>query len=171
MSLGLPGKRFNGFFANHTSFIRLNHYPPCPTPDLTLGVGRHKDPGALTVLAQDNVGGLDVKRKDGEWVRVNPIPSSYIINLGDCCQVWSNDKYVSAEHRVTVNSKRKRFSIPFFFNSSNNVMVKPIKELVNERNPSKYTEFNWGKFFKTKNVGNYNKREAENLQIHHFQDV
>lgn len=88
LSLNLPAKRLNGFFKNSTSFIRLNHYPPCPSPDLALGVGRHKDGGALTVLAQDDVGGLDVKRKsDGEWVRVKPIRNSYIINVGDIIQV------------------------------------------------------------------------------------
>ncbi|KAF8409995.1 hypothetical protein HHK36_002515 [Tetracentron sinense] len=88
MSLGLPAKRFNGFSKEQTSFIRLNYYPPCPTPELTLGVGQHKDAGALTVLAQDDVGGLEVKRKtDGEWIRVKPIPDSYIINVGDIIQV------------------------------------------------------------------------------------
>ena len=88
LSLGLPEDRFKGYFKDQTSFIRLNHYPPCPSPDLALGVGRHKDGGALTVLAQDEVGGLEVKRKtDGEWVRVRPTPNAYIINVGDVIQV------------------------------------------------------------------------------------
>jgi isopenicillin N synthase-like dioxygenase len=88
LSLGLPGDKFHGFFKDQTSFIRLNHYPPCPSPHLALGVGRHKDDGALTILAQDNVGGLEVKRKtDGEWIRVNPTADAYIINVGDIIQV------------------------------------------------------------------------------------
>ena len=88
LSLGLPANRFNGFFKDQTSFIRLNHYPPCPIPHLALGVGRHKDAGALTVLAQDEVGGLEVKRKsDGEWIRVKPTPDAFIINVGDMIQV------------------------------------------------------------------------------------
>ena len=89
LTLKLPATRFNSFFKDSACFIRLNHYPPCPSPDLALGVGRHKDGGALTVLAQDDVGGLDVKRKsDGEWVRVKPIRNSYIINVGDIIQVY-----------------------------------------------------------------------------------
>ncbi|MCL7047027.1 hypothetical protein MKW94_011204 [Papaver nudicaule] len=170
MSLGLPEKRLNGYFNDdHTSFIRFNHYPPCPEPHLALGVGRHKDAGALTVLAQDDVGGLDVKRKtDGEWVRVKPIPGSFIVNVGDIIQVWSNEKYESAEHRVTVNSKRERFSIPFFFNPSHHVMVKLLEELVNHQNPAKYKEYNWGKFFKTRKMSNFKKLDVENIQIHHF---
>ena len=88
LSLGLPEDRFKGYFKDQTTRIRLNHYLPCPSPELALGVGRHKDGGALTVLAQDDFGGLDVKRKtDGEWLRVNPTPNAYIINLGDTLQV------------------------------------------------------------------------------------
>jgi len=90
LSLGLSADRLNGFFKDHTSFIRLNHYPPCPAPQLALGVGRHKDGGALTILAQDGVGGLEVRRKsDGEWVRVKPTPGAFIINVGDIIQVSS----------------------------------------------------------------------------------
>nr|DAD40550.1 TPA_asm: hypothetical protein HUJ06_014873 [Nelumbo nucifera] len=170
LSLGLPGKRLNGFFKDQTSFVRLNHYPPCPSPELALGVGRHKDAGALTVLAQDDVGGLDVKHKtDGEWVRVKPIPDSYIINVGDIIQVWSNDTYESAEHRVRVNRERERFSIPFFFNPSHYVTVKPLEELVIMQNKSpKYEEYNWGKFFTTRKLSNFKKLEVENIQIYHF---
>ncbi|XP_048128903.1 flavanone 3-dioxygenase 1-like isoform X2 [Rhodamnia argentea] len=87
-SLGLPANRFDDFFKDQTSFVRLNHYPPCPEPQLALGVGRHKDSGALTILAQDDVGGLEVKRKsDGEWVQVKPIPNAFIINVGDIIKV------------------------------------------------------------------------------------
>ncbi|XP_070662264.1 gibberellin 20 oxidase 2-like [Malus domestica] len=83
LSLGLPENRFNSYFEDRTSFIRLNHYPPCPSPQLAIGVGRHKDSGALTVLSQDDVGGLEVMRKaDGEWIT----PNAYIINVGDILQ-------------------------------------------------------------------------------------
>ncbi|KAL2455782.1 2-oxoglutarate (2OG) and Fe(II)-dependent oxygenase superfamily protein [Abeliophyllum distichum] len=152
LSLGLPAEKFNGFFKNQTSFMRLNSYPICPIPHLALGVGRHKDSGALTVLAQDDVGGLEVKRKsDEEWV-----------------QVWSNDKYESVEHRVTVNSERERFSIPFFFNPSHNVMVEPLKELTTKQNPARYKPYNWGKFHTTRNISNFKKLNVENIQIYHF---
>jgi isopenicillin N synthase-like dioxygenase len=172
LSLNLPAKRFNVFFEEQTTFIRLNHYPPCPYPDLALGVGRHKDAGALTVLYQDSTSGLDVKRKsDGNWVRVKPIPNSFIINVGDIIQVWSNDKYESAEHRVSVNSSKDRFSIPFFFNPASHTNVKPLEELVDEKNPARYDEYNWGEFFKTRKDSNYKKLEAENIQITHFKRV
>lgn len=169
LSLGLEANRFDEFFKDSTSFIRLNYYPPCPIPDLALGVGRHKDAGALTVLYQDDVGGLEVKRKtDGEWIRVKPTPNAYIINVGDIIQVWSNDKYDSVEHRVMVNSERERFSIPFFFNPSHSTMVKPLVELATDENPANYKEYNWGKFFATRKLSNFKKLAVENIQINHF---
>ncbi|XP_039141018.1 probable 2-oxoglutarate-dependent dioxygenase At5g05600 [Dioscorea cayenensis subsp. rotundata] len=172
MSLNLPAKILNSFFEGSTSFSRLNHYNPCPSPDLVLGVGRHKDGGALTVLFQDEVGGLDVKRKtDGEWVRVKPIHNSFIVNVGDIIQVWSNDKYESVEHRVSVNSEKDRLSIPFFFNPAACTNVKPLEELVSEDNPPKYQEYNWGDFFKSRRDSNFQKSEKENLQIYHFKRV
>ncbi|KAK9165301.1 hypothetical protein Scep_000492 [Stephania cephalantha] len=168
LSLGLPAERFSDYFENDTSFVRLNHYPPCPSPELALGVGRHKDSGALTVLSQDDVGGLEVRRKDGEWTKVKPIPDSYIINVGDIIQVWSNGRYKSIEHRVKANSARERFSIPFFFNPAHHVMVKPMEELIDEQSPAKYREYNWGKFFKTRKLSDFKKLDVENIQIHHF---
>jgi isopenicillin N synthase-like dioxygenase len=169
MSLGLPKNRLNHYFKDETSFVRLNHYPPCPVPDLALGVGRHKDAIALTILVQDDVGGLQVKRKsDGEWIRVKPTPDAYIINVGDIIQVWSNDKYESVEHRVMVNSERDRFSIPFFLSPSHYTMVKPLEELVDQRNPAKYRPYNWGKFLATRKRSNFMKLNVENVQIHQF---
>ncbi|RVW49774.1 putative 2-oxoglutarate-dependent dioxygenase [Vitis vinifera] len=168
LSLGLPENRFNLFFEESTSFVRLNHYPPCPVPHLALGVGRHKDPGALTILGQDDVGGLEVKRKtDGEWIRVKPTPDAYIINVGDIIQVWSNDTYESVEHRVILNSERERFSIPFFFNPAHHLWVQPLEELTKGGKP-KYRAYNWGKFFATRKRSNLKKLDVENLQISHF---
>eukprot|EP00253_Pinus_taeda_P015562 PITA_15562 len=168
LSLGLPAEYFNSKFEEQTSIVRLNHYSPCPVPELTLGVGAHKDGGALTVLAQDDVGGLQVKRKDGEWIGVKPMPNSFVINVGDCMQVWSNGKYESVEHRVVVNEKKERFSFPFFLIPSHYVMMGPVPELVNEKNPPRYKEFSWGKFFKRKRDSNFKNLGAENIQIHHF---
>lgn len=169
-SLGLRPDRMHGFFGDdQTTFIRLNHYPPCPSPDLALGVGRHKDAGALTILYQDDVGGLDVKRRsDGEWVRVKPVQDSFIVNVGDIIQVWSNDRYESAEHRVSVNSDKERFSMPYFFNPGSSAMVEPLEELVSDESPARYRAYNWGNFFSTRKNSNFRKLDVENVQIAHF---
>ena len=65
---------------------------------MALGVGRHNDPGVLTMLAQDDVGGLEVKRKrDGEWIRVKPVPDSYVVNVGNVTQVYSRARCWSTD--------------------------------------------------------------------------
>ncbi|GLT39993.1 hypothetical protein SLA2020_141560 [Shorea laevis] len=167
LSLGLPADRLKRHFKEQTSFLRFNHYPPCPNPELALGVGQHRDGSALTVLAQDDVGGLQVM-KDGEWIPVRPVPDSFIINVGSNMQVWSNDAYESVNHRAVVNTKRERFSIPFFFHPAPSAMIRPLEELVSEQNPAKYAEFNWGKFFVARNRSDYQKQDVENIQIDHF---
>jgi len=98
LSLGLAGDKFHECFKNQLSLVRLNHYPPCPSPDLALGVGRHKDSSALTVLAQDDIGGLQVRRKSvGDWIPVKPTPGAFIINVGDIVQVCcSNQQHYSS---------------------------------------------------------------------------
>lgn len=169
LSLRLPGDRFHAFFKDQTSFVRLNRYPPCPFPHLALGVGRHKDISALTILAEDAVGGLEVKRKsDGEWIRVQPIPDAYIINVGDVMQVWSNDAYESAEHRVVVNSEKERFSIPLLFTPAHYTEVKPLEELTDEQNAAKYKPCNWGKYMLTRIRSSFVKLDVENIQIYDF---
>ncbi|KAK4792978.1 hypothetical protein SAY86_023413 [Trapa natans] len=170
ISLGLPPDRFHGYFnEQQTTFMRLNHYPPCPDPTLALGVGPHKDGGALTVLAQDSVGGLQVRRtSDGKWIPIEPVPGAYIINLGNCMQVWTNDAYISAEHRAVVNTQKERFSIPFFFFPGHHVFVSPLDDLTDDRNPPRYQPFKWGTFFATRNRSDYKKLQVENIQIKHF---
>ncbi|XP_054778766.1 flavanone 3-dioxygenase 2-like [Prosopis cineraria] len=172
MSLGLPPRRFEEFLKDQTSSVRLNCYPPCPSPELALGVGHHKDPGVLTILAQDDVGGLEVKRKsDGQWVGVKPIPNAYIINVGDVIQVWTNGEYESVEHRVIANSEKERFSIPFFLNPSHYTVVEPLEEITGEQNPPRYRPYNWGKFLLTRKRSNFVKLQCENIQIHHFENI
>uniref|UniRef100_A0A803M3T1 Fe2OG dioxygenase domain-containing protein n=1 Tax=Chenopodium quinoa TaxID=63459 RepID=A0A803M3T1_CHEQI len=173
LSLGLAADRLNGYFKDHASFVRLNYYPSCPSPQLVLGLNRHKDAGALTILAQDVVGGLQVRRKsDGEWVSVRPNPGAFIVNVGDIVQVWSNDKYESVEHRVMVNSEKERLSIPFFFHPAHYIMVKPLEETIDDETPPpKYNEYNWGVYFATKRKNNFKKLPVENIQVAHFKIV
>ncbi|KAM1013868.1 hypothetical protein FF1_043726 [Malus domestica] len=158
LSLGLPPKRLHGYFENQASFARLNYYAPCPKPDLVLGTGGHRDPSALTVLAQEDVEGLDVLRKsDGAWVRVKPVPDSFVINVGDVLQVWSNDLYESVEHRAMVHAETERYSIPIFFHPSHDITMKPLDELVDERSPAKYPEYKAGKWLNLRMFNNYKK--------------
>jgi isopenicillin N synthase-like dioxygenase len=83
--------------------VACHYYPPCPEPHLTLGATRHSDPGFLTVLLQDGVGGLQVLLGE-HWVDVHPVPGALVVNVGDMLQILSNDRFKSVEHRVVATS-------------------------------------------------------------------
>lgn len=113
--------------------INLNYYPKCPEPELTVGVGRHSDVSTLTILLQDLVGGLYVKKLqsgDDEWVHVPPIPGAIVINVGDALQIMSNGKYKSVEHRVIANGSSNRISVPIFVNPRPADFFGPLPEVL-----------------------------------------
>lgn len=72
----------------HGQHMALNYYPPCPQPELTYGLPGHTDPNLITILLQDDVPGLQVLRH-GKWLPVNPIPNTFIVNIGDQMQVYT----------------------------------------------------------------------------------
>jgi gibberellin 20-oxidase len=82
VSLGVGREYFRDFFKGNDSIMRLNYYPPCQKPDLTLGTGPHCDPTSLTILHQDHVGGLQVF-VDEKWHSVSPDPEAFVVNIGD----------------------------------------------------------------------------------------
>ncbi|XP_021891170.1 LOW QUALITY PROTEIN: feruloyl CoA ortho-hydroxylase 1-like [Carica papaya] len=108
--------------------INLNYYPICPNPELTVGVGRHSDVSTLTILLQDDIGGLYVRGNNDDWIHVPPIYGSLVINVGDALQIMSNGRYKSVEHRVVANGSRNRISIPIFVNPRPQDIICPFPE-------------------------------------------
>ncbi|OMO64910.1 Oxoglutarate/iron-dependent dioxygenase [Corchorus olitorius] len=96
-----------------TCYLRLNRYPPCPIASQIFGLMPHTDSDFLTILHQDQVGGLQLE-KDGKWVAVKPNPEALIINIGDLFQAWSNGYYKSVQHCVVTNPTKERFSAAYF---------------------------------------------------------
>ncbi|KAK8577194.1 hypothetical protein V6N13_122186 [Hibiscus sabdariffa] len=140
VNLGLEQDRLQNAFGgdNLGACLRINFYPKCPQPDLTLGLSSHSDPGGLTILLPDHqVPGLQVRR-DGRWITVKPAPHAFIVNIGDQVQVLSNANYKSVEHRVIVNSGMERVSLAFFYNPKSDIPIKPVEELVSEEKPALY---------------------------------
>jgi isopenicillin N synthase-like dioxygenase len=118
LSLDLPRDYFAQFYDMPGTTLRLIRYPPHPTTALgnQLGAGAHTDWGGVTLLAQDSLGGLEVRTVDDEWVQARPIPGTFVVNLGDLMQRWTNGLYRSNMHRVKNNSSTEdRYSIPFFY--------------------------------------------------------
>ncbi len=158
-----------GFDDAHTSFLRLNYYPRYPEgllDDRPLGVGEHTDAGALTVLMQDCQPGLEVKRDD-RWYLVEPRAGALVVNIGDIVQVWSNDRYRAALHRVITNSSADRYSIPFFLNPSWDTSYEPLPTTVTAREPAHYRRIHWREFRALRAAGDY-ADVGEEVQIAHY---
>ncbi|MCO5588793.1 hypothetical protein L7F22_042752 [Adiantum nelumboides] len=138
--LGLKGEEVLRRYVNDggSSALKWNHYPPCPQPDKTLGLPPHSDVSLISLLWQDQVGGLQVKL-NGEWVTMKPRKDALVVNIGDIFQVWSNDQYLSGQHRAILNSEKSRYSLAYFYYSGVETMLTPIPEaLVMRKQCSKF---------------------------------
>lgn len=114
------------WFNPATTWLRLLHYPPQePQPDL-YGSAPHVDYGAITFLAQDQVGGLQVQAADGIWLDVPCEPGSFVLNTGSMMVRWSNGLLKATPHRVINRSGRERYSIPFFYDPAVTTVVEPL---------------------------------------------
>jgi isopenicillin N synthase-like dioxygenase len=165
MNLGVGPETLRAAFEpRHTSFVRLNYYPRCPAPERPagvqtprcghLGVNHHTDAGALTVLLQDDYPGLEVLHDDA-WRLVAPRRDSLVVNIGDVVQVWSNDRYRAALHRVVASSDTERFSVPFFLNPSPDARYAPLPTTIDAEHPARYRAIDWREFRARRAAGDY----------------
>lgn len=145
-SLSLESNTFAQHFTQRSGSLRLHHYPPCPQPALTFGANVHTDPNMLTILYQDEVGGLQIRGRDDKWVGVKPCKEAVVINIGDSFQAWVNSRYLSVEHRVLVNSRRARLSLGLFVSPPEDVVIEAPPELVDDEHPQQYKPFTWAEY-------------------------
>ena len=169
--LGAPEEELTKFFIKgDTSFLRLNHYPVCNHPakshrdsagDGHLGIYDHTDAGALTILAQSETPGLQI-REGSHWKTVPSVEKELIVNTGDLLQIWSNDQFPAPVHRVLANDKFDRYSAAFFLNPKYETDVVPLST-ANQR----FRSLNWGDFRSKRSAGDYADL-GEEIQIDHF---
>ncbi len=139
-TLDLP----EGFFVEHArkppSQLRLLHYPEndFPMDNRNLGIGAHSDFECFTILHQ-TAPGLQVMNAADEWVEAPPIPGTFIVNVGDTLEAWTNGRFKATQHRV-VNSGKERFSIPLFFSADYATVIEPLPQFVSPDNPPRYSK-------------------------------
>ncbi|XP_030960669.1 gibberellin 2-beta-dioxygenase 6-like [Quercus lobata] len=138
-NLGHQTGVFEDICDESTCFIRLNRYPACPISPEMFGLVPHTDSDFLTILYQDQVGGLQLM-KDSKWVAVKPNQDALIVNIGDLFQAWSNDVYKSVEHKVMANRTTERYSIAYFLCPSYDSLIGSCRE------PSIYRKFTFGEY-------------------------
>ena len=119
--------------------INLIHYPPHPpvTSGRQFGLRPHSDTTAFTILAQGDVGGLQVEH-GGDWIDVPPVPGSFVINIGDMMARWTNDRFASTPHRVINRSGTERYSVAFFAIPDFDAEVACLPSCMGPGNPPKY---------------------------------
>jgi isopenicillin N synthase-like dioxygenase len=140
---------------------RLLHYPPQPpdASDEQFGCAPHTDYGCITILWQDDVGGLEVMNRAGRWVAAPYIDDAFVVNIGDMLALWSNDLYVSTPHRVTNRSGRERYSIPIFYDPDFDTVVECLPNCSTAENPAKYAPIVAGEYITAKYDASYAYRK------------
>jgi isopenicillin N synthase-like dioxygenase len=140
-SLELPEDFFVSYYDMPNTTLGLLRYRPHPAnarPN-QLGAGAHTDWGAITLLAQDELGGLEVRTVEGEWVEASPVPGTFVVNLGDLMQRWTNGLYRSNLHRVKNRSTtRERYSMPFFYGPRPDSRIECLPSCSDANNPPKF---------------------------------
>ncbi len=148
VSLGLSPLAFRDKTDRPIAQLRLLHYPPQPGPvdPSRLGIGAHCDYECFTILAQGEVGGLQVRNPAGEWVEASPIPGTFVVNLGEMLARWTNDVFTATPHRVINRAGQERYSVPFFFGTNYDAVIESLETCCSPARPSRYPPVKGGHY-------------------------
>ncbi|MFT4268517.1 MAG: 2OG-Fe(II) oxygenase family protein [Xenophilus sp.] len=159
LSLDLPATALDHHFENPTTFLRALHYPPQPPlADDQMGSAPHTDYGIITLLAQDDSGGLQVRPRGGDWIEAPPIPGTYVLNVGDMLARWTNERFVSTPHRVINRNGGDRYSLPYFLDPSMHAVIECLPTCTGPGNPPKHPPVRYGDYLLDRLNRNYDYR-------------
>ncbi|MDT0690173.1 2-oxoglutarate and iron-dependent oxygenase domain-containing protein [Salegentibacter sp. F188] len=151
LHIGLKETYFDHWASNGNSILRPIHYPPITEePKGAVRAGAHGDINLITLLMGASTGGLQVLRKDGEWIDAIPQEDELVINVGDMLERHTNNKLRSTVHRVVNPPKEEwgnpRYSIPFFLHPRSEMPLDCLEECIDENHPKQYEDITAGEF-------------------------
>jgi isopenicillin N synthase-like dioxygenase len=131
-----------------------------------MALHHHTDPGAITLLLQDDCGGLQARSRAHGWIDVPPLAGAIVVNVGDILQVWTNDRCTAGVHRVVpITAPQGRISIPFFYQPKVDAVVEPW--LAGAETPH-YRGFSWQEYIRGRVTDNYSDIGEEDIQIDRY---
>ncbi|MEO8752393.1 MAG: 2-oxoglutarate and iron-dependent oxygenase domain-containing protein [Casimicrobiaceae bacterium] len=162
IALDIERDFFRGRYRRPLVRARLLHYPPQyeGTDAGQFGAAEHTDYGTITILWQDDAGGLQVKNRAGQWIDAPTLEDAFVINIGDMLARWSNDVFVSTPHRVINTSGRERFSIPVFYDPDYDTVVECLPNCASSANPPRYPPIVAGEYITSRYDGTYSYRQS-----------
>ncbi len=136
LGLGMPKDYFEPFITKPMAQLRLIHYPSTKSEE-AMGIGPHTDYEPFTILWQ-NAAGLQVQNRRGQWIEAPPIPGTFVVNIGDMLQRWTNDLFVSTPHRVINTSGQRRYSLAMFLGTNHDCVVECLETCTSPDHPPNY---------------------------------
>lgn len=161
-------------FKNCHGYLRINNYSSSPSSTERIdkqeaeGLGMHTDMSCITLLYQDETGGLQVKSKEGQWMDIRPCEDTLVVNIGDLMQAWSNGKFVSSQHRVLLRQNVNRFSVAFFWCFEDDKLIFAPEEVVGQGDSRLYKPFVCADYIKFRENNERGKFEKVGFTVTHF---
>lgn len=174
MSLGegFEKKYYESEFQNCHGYLRMNNYSSPPENledhDEVEGLGMHTDMSCVTIVYQDEIGGLQVRSKEGKWMDISPCEGTLVVNIGDMFQAWSNEKLRSSEHRVILKQPVNRFSLAFFWCFEDEKVIVAPDDVVGEGNVRIYEPFVCSDYLKFRESNERGKFEKVGFTVRGF---
>jgi isopenicillin N synthase-like dioxygenase len=164
-ALDLTPEYFSGDFAEPSCTLRLIRYQPQPEDEADrFGFAPHIDTNFTTYLAQSALPGLEVRTREGEWLRPPAIPGTFVVNTAEMLGRYSNDRFAPTPHRVVNNNHAMRYAIPFFYGPSNDAVIRCVPSCVSEANPERYPPLRYLDHRLELNRRNFAHRQKEAAQ-------
>jgi isopenicillin N synthase-like dioxygenase len=161
-SLNLPDDYFDPDFIEPSITLRLIRYPSQDgADDDQFGFAPHIDTNFLTLLAQSALPGLEIRTREGDWIRPPAIPGTFVVNTGEMLSRYSNDRYIPTPHRVINANNAIRHAIPFFYGPGLDAVIRPVPTCVSADNPAKYEPLLYADHRRKLNLTNFDHRRKE----------